>query len=212
MQMRVNTSLLAILGAAVLLCAVIASCLVGGYGYLQLRPLPTPTLSLVESVRATATAQALVAAREPTSTSTPTTTLEPTPMETVVAMIETPVAVPTETTTSEHPGAPAHGYESIHWPTTAREYAAATITGLVPGREEHQPHSGTLPAVGPSQRHNHHVGDRGRGEQCRGVWVDGSIWIHGHRLRFYGAPRGDCDGAKRLYGVSLSGAEQLSGL
>ena len=103
MQVRVNTTLLAILGGAVLLCAVVASCLVGGYGYLQLRPLPTPTLSLVESVRATATAQALEADGRPTATSTPTPTLEPTPTEALVPTVESPVAAPTEAPTDEQP-------------------------------------------------------------------------------------------------------------
>ena len=103
MQVRVNTTLLVILGGAVLLFVVIASCLVGGYGYMQLRPLPTPTLSFINSVRATATAQALEAADHPTATSTSTLTPEPTSTEVLVLTPEPPIATPTEAQTAEQP-------------------------------------------------------------------------------------------------------------
>jgi hypothetical protein len=78
MQLQVNRLGLLVVGAAVVLCGVLFFCLVGGYGYVQLRPLPTPTLSFIDSVRATATGQALEAAQDPTPTITPTSTVPPT--------------------------------------------------------------------------------------------------------------------------------------
>jgi hypothetical protein len=100
MQMSVNRTGLVIVGTAVLLCAVAATCLFGGYGYLQLRPLPTPTLSFVDSVRATATAQAEEAAGQPTPTSTPSPTAEPTAAETPTVPLE-PTSTPTLEPTPE---------------------------------------------------------------------------------------------------------------
>ena len=95
MQMRVDRTAIIIAGVAVVLCMAASSCLLGGYGYLQLRPLPTPTLSFVESVRATATANALEAAGQPTPTSTPSPTPEPTATDTPALVSEDPAATAT---------------------------------------------------------------------------------------------------------------------
>jgi len=116
MQIRVDRTAIIVAGVAVVLCMAVSSCLLGGYGYLQLRPLPTPTLSFVESVRATATANALEAAGEPTHTSTPSPTPEPTATDTPVLVSEDPTATatleptlapqPTATTGSSAPPPP----------------------------------------------------------------------------------------------------------
>jgi hypothetical protein len=99
MQVRLSPTVLAVVGLGILICGVAAFCVVGGFGYLQLRPLPTATLSLVDSVRATATAQALETAREPTATSTPTPSPPglPEPTATITSeLVLDPTLVPTE--------------------------------------------------------------------------------------------------------------------
>ncbi len=103
MQLRVNQTAMMLVGAAVVLCGVVGTCLFGGYGYLQLRPLPTPTLSFLDGVRATATAQALVAESQPTPTSVPSPTPEPAVAETPLPTQE-PMATPAlEPTPTEEP-------------------------------------------------------------------------------------------------------------
>ena len=106
MEMRVDRTAIVVAGAAVVICMAVSSCLLGGYGYLQLRPLPTPTLSFVDSVRATATANALEAARQPTPTSMPSPTPEPTATDTPVPVSEDPTATATlEPTVAPQPAA-----------------------------------------------------------------------------------------------------------
>jgi hypothetical protein len=96
MQLHVNRTALFVVGGAIMVVAIMATCVFGGYGYLQLRPLPTPTLSFVDSVRATATAQASAAASQPTPTSMPSPTVEATATGSPMPAAE-PTATPTPT-------------------------------------------------------------------------------------------------------------------
>jgi len=137
MQLRINRLGLLVVGAAVVVCASVALCLVGGYGYMQLRPLPTPTLSFIDSVRATATAQSIKEPEQPTPTSTSMPTVQP---------METPEPEPTlepTTTPIQEP--------TLEPQPTATTAAAATMGPTSPSPSTSTPAPQPVQTCGPSR-------------------------------------------------------------
>ena len=117
MELRINRTLLALVGISAALCLLLTFCALSGTGYLVLRPLPTPTMSFVESVRATATAEALDAATRPTATNTASPTPQPTAADTAIPTLE-PTAAATPQPTMEPEATPTTGPAAPPAPTS----------------------------------------------------------------------------------------------